>query len=148
MPERIKLTAEEMGLISLYQTVSRATARDCVIDQKLGRVIFIISKGEMGLAIGKEGATVKNVEKLIGKPVEVVEYSDDPVEFIKNSLHPEYVTDVRLTDKLDGTKMAVVVVDRRRRGLVLGPGGKNAERARLLAKRYFQISNLSIVTPQ
>jgi N utilization substance protein A len=148
MPQKIKLTAEELGLISLFQTITGATARDCVIDNKMNRVIFVVNKGEMGLAIGKNGVTIRNVEKLIGKPVELVEYSDNPIEFIKNSLNPKYVNEVRLTEKLDGTKIAVVVVDPRKKAAVVGRAGKNAEKARLLAKRYFQIANVHIVTPE
>lgn len=146
MPERIKLTSEELGLMSLFQSVSGATARDCVIDGRMDRVIFVVNKGEMGLAIGRNGASIKNVQRLVGKPVELVEYSEDPKQFIRNALSARYVGDVRLTEKLDGTKIAVVVVDQRRKGAVVGKAGGNAEKARLLARRYFNISNIHIVT--
>lgn len=142
----IRLTSEELGLMSLFQNVSGATARDCVIDDKMDRVIFVVNKGEMGLAIGKSGASIKNIQRMVGRPVELVEYSDDPNEFIQNSLNPKYVTDLRLTEKLDGTKIAVVVVEQRWKGAVVGKNGRNAEKARLLARRYFQISNIHIVT--
>lgn len=148
MPEKIKLTSEELGLMSLFQSISGATARDCVIDDKIDRVIFLVSPGEMGLAIGRNGSSIKNVEKMVGKPVELVEYSEDPLILIRNSLSPSLVGDVRLTEKLDGTKIATVVVDQRRKGAVVGKAGKNAEKARLLAKRYFQISAVHIVSPQ
>jgi N utilization substance protein A len=39
-----------------------------------------------------------------------------------------------------------VVVDPKHKGAVLGKGGKNAEKVRLLAKRYFDISNVQIIT--
>ncbi|MEE9585809.1 MAG: NusA-like transcription termination signal-binding factor [Nitrososphaerales archaeon] len=145
MPERIKLTSDELGLISLFQNVSGATARDCVIDDKMERVIFVINKGEMGLAIGKNGASIKNIQNQIGKTVELVEYSDVPKEMIINALNSKFISNVRLTEKVDGSKIAVVVVDQRRKGAVVGRNGKNAEKARLLAKRYFQISNIHIV---
>ncbi len=145
MPERIKLTSNELGLISLFQNVSGATARDCVIDDKMERVIFVINKGEMGLAIGKNGASIKNIQNQIGKTVELVEYSDVPKEMIINALNSKFISNVRLTEKVDGSKIAVVVVDQRRKGAVVGRNGKNAEKARLLAKRYFQISNIHIV---
>ena len=51
-----------------------------------------------------------------------------------------------MTEKLDGTKIAVAVVDHRGKGAVVGREGRNAEKARLLAKRYFDISNIHIVT--
>ncbi|MFQ6134203.1 MAG: NusA-like transcription termination signal-binding factor [Nitrososphaerales archaeon] len=145
MPERIKLTSEELGLISLFQNVSGATARDCVIDEKMDRVIFVINKGEMGLAIGRNGAAIKNIQKMVGKPVELVEYSSVPKELITNALNSRFISDIRLTEKVDGSKIAVVVVDQKRKGAVVGRNGKNAEKARLLARRYFQISNIHIV---
>ena len=147
MPERIKLTSDELGLISLFQNVSGATPRDCVIDEKMDRVIFVVNKGEMGLAIGKGGAAIKNVQTRIGKQVELVEYSTTPKDLIMNALNSKYVTDIRLTEKVDGSKIAVVVVDQKRKGAVVGRNGKNAEKARLLARRYFEITYIHIVAP-
>jgi len=144
--QRIKLTSEELGLMSLFQSVSGAGVRDCVIDEKNGRVIYVVNPGEMGRAIGKNGIVVKTLQRLVGKPVELVEYSNDPKTFIKNALDPKYVLDVRLTEKLDGSKIAVVVVDAKKKSAVVGRNGKNAEKARLLAKRYFQIANVHIVS--
>jgi N utilization substance protein A len=37
-------------------------------------------------------------------------------------------------------------VDAKRKGVVVGKEGRNAEKARLLAKRYFQISNVLITS--
>ena len=144
--QRIKLTSEELGLMSLFQSVSGAGVRDCIIDEKNGRVIYVVNPGEMGRAIGKNGIVVKTLQRLVGKPVELVEYSDDPKTFIKNALDPRYVLDVRLTEKLDGSKIAVVVVDAKKKSAVVGRNGRNAEKARLLAKRYFQIANVHIVS--
>ena len=145
MPE-IKLTSEQLSLISLFQSMSGASVKDCIVDEKGGRMIFVITKGQMGLAIGKKGATIKNVERAVKRPVEVVEWSDDPAEMIRNALDPRYVVETRITDRLDGTKSAVVVVDPRRKGAVLGHGGKNAEKVRLIAKKYFDILNVQIMT--
>ncbi|MCP8304275.1 MAG: NusA-like transcription termination signal-binding factor [archaeon] len=145
MTEKIKLTSDELRLISLFQSVSGATVKDCIIDNKVNRVIFIVNSGEMGLAIGKNGHSIKTLEKLIGKPVELVEYSSDPKEFIGNALNRRYIYDIRLTEKLDGSKIGVIVVNRRHKGAAVGKGGKNAEKVRLLAKRYFQIDTIRIV---
>ncbi|MEM3437653.1 MAG: NusA-like transcription termination signal-binding factor [Nitrososphaerales archaeon] len=143
--EKIKLTSEELGLISLFQSISGATAKDCIIDNKMNRVIFVVNKGEMGLAIGKKGQSIRTLEKLIGKPVELVEYSDDPKEFIEKALNIKHIYDVRLTEKLDGTKIGVIVVDQKYKGAAVGREGRNAEKVRLLVKRYFQIDRIHIV---
>ena len=146
MENGIKLTSDELQLMSLIQSVSGATARDCIIDHPLDRVIVIINKGEMGLAIGKSGVSIKKIQKITGKSLELVEHSDDPKEFIRNSLNHRLVDDVSLTEKVDGSKIAVVKVDPKKKGAVVGKDGRNAEKARLLAKRYFQISNVHIVS--
>lgn len=146
MPERIKLTYEELGLISLFQGISGATARDCITDEKMDRIIFVVKEGDMGLAIGKGGSSIKSAEKQLGKAVEIVEHAEDPKDFIVNALNTRKIDEVRMSEKLDGTKAATIIVDHRHKGEVVGRNGRNAERARLLAKRYFDIESVRIVT--
>jgi N utilization substance protein A len=145
LPE-IKLSSDQLGLISIFQNMSGAMVRDCIVDDKAGRLIFVVNNGQMGLAIGKKGTTIQNIERVIKKPVEVVEWSDDPTVMIRNALDPRAIQEVRLTDKLDGSKSMSVIVDPRRKGAVLGRGGRNAEKVRLIAKKYFNITNVQIIT--
>ena len=146
MTEKIKLTSDELRLMSLFQSVTSVTARDCVLDDKMERVIFIVNRGQMGLAIGKGGATIRQLQNVVTKKVELVEYSDDASDFVRNILNPQMVNDVKITHRNDGSKQAVVLVDAKRKGIVVGKEGRNAEKARLLAKRYFQISNVLITS--
>lgn len=134
--------------MSLFQNVTTATARDCIVDERMDRVIFVVNKGQMGLAIGKGGATIKQLQNVVGRKVELVEFSEDAAEFIRNMLNAELINEIRLSDRIDGTKQAVVVVDAKKKGAVVGREGRNAEKARLLAKRYFQITSLLIVSPE
>jgi transcription termination/antitermination protein NusA len=148
MTEKIKLTSDELRLISLFQSITSATARDCIVDEKMERVIFIVNKGQMGLAIGKGGATIKQLQNVVAKKVELVEYSDDASEFIGNTLNSDMINQVKINERVDGTKQAVVIVDAKKKGIVVGREGRNAEKARLLAKRYFQISNVLIISEE
>jgi transcription termination/antitermination protein NusA len=132
--------------MSLFQSITSVTARDCVVDDKMDRVIFIVNKGQMGLAIGKGGATIRQLQNVVAKKVELVEYSDDASDFIRNILNPQMVNEVKITKRTDGSKQAVVLVDAKLKGVVVGKEGRNAEKARLLAKRYFQISNVLITS--
>ncbi|HEU0049278.1 MAG TPA: NusA-like transcription termination signal-binding factor [Nitrososphaera sp.] len=144
----IKLNSDELRLMSLFQSVTSATARDCIVDEKMDRVIFVVNKGQMGLAIGKGGSTIKQLQNVVAKKIELVEFSDDPAEFIRNMLNADMVNDIRISDRNDGTKQAIIMVDQRKKGAVVGREGRNAEKARLLAKRYFQITNVQIVSPE
>ena len=146
MTEKIKLTSDELRLMSLFHSITSVTARDCVVDDKMDRVIFILNKGQMGLAIGKGGATIRQLQNVVARKVELVEYSEDASDFVRNILNPQMVNDVKITQRTDGSKQAVVLVDAKRKGVVVGKEGRNAEKARLLAKRYFQISNVLITS--
>jgi N utilization substance protein A len=146
MTEKIKLTSDELRLMSLFQNITGAVARDCIVDERMDRVIFVVNKGQMGLAIGKGGATIKQLQNVVSRKVELVEYSDDPSSFLSNVLNSDMINNIRINDRLDGTRQAVVVVDPKKKGVVVGKEGRNAEKARLLAKRYFQISAVMIVS--
>jgi transcription termination/antitermination protein NusA len=148
MTEKIKLTSDELRLMSLFQNITGAVARDCIVDDRMDRVIFVVNKGQMGLAIGKGGSTIKQLQNVVSKKVELVEYSDDPSAFLSNVLNSEMINEIKINDKFDGTRQAVVVVDQRKKGVVVGKEGRNAEKARLLAKRYFQISTVMIVSEE
>lgn len=141
----IKLSSEQLSLMSMFQGMTGAMAKDCIIDEKLNRIIFIVQKGQMGLAIGKEGVSVKKIERAVRKPVEVVEWADDIEGLVRNTLG-RHVLEVRVGDRLDGTKGIVVIVDSRKKGAVLGMGGKHAEKVRILVKRYHDVSNLQITS--
>jgi N utilization substance protein A len=144
MTSGIKFTSNEMRYIALFESITNASAKDCIIDEEQGRVIFIINEGQIGVAIGRGGRNIHTLERMTGKKQEIIEYSDDPVKFIKNALKPAAVKEVRVTERPDGKKMAVVAVNPKDKGVAIGKNGKNAERLRFLAKRYFQIQNVSI----
>jgi N utilization substance protein A len=114
----------------------------------MDRVIFVVNKGQMGLAIGRGGATIKQLQNVIPRRIELVEYSDNVDEFLKNILNSNMINEIKVNKRIDGTKQAIVVVDSKKKGVVVGKDGRNAEKARLLARRYFQISNVLILSPE
>jgi len=117
---------------------------DCIVDDDLNRIIFVVKEGSIGMAIGKKGKNIHQLEKMTGKRHEVIEHSENPAQFIKNALKPAKVDEVRITERMDGTTIAVISVNPKDKGVAIGKNGRNAERIRFLAKRYFQIQNVSI----
>ena len=148
MTQEIKLTSDQLRLMSLFQNVTGATARDCVEDEKQNRVIFVVNSGKMGLAIGKGGSHIKSLQNIVKKNVELVEFDEDPAKFLRNMLNSKLVSEVKLNERPDGSKQAIVIVDPRKKGIVVGREGRNAEKARLLAKRYFGITSVLINSPE
>ncbi|WP_026089934.1 MULTISPECIES: NusA-like transcription termination signal-binding factor [Nitrosopumilus] len=148
MTQSIKLTTDQMRMMSLFQNVTGATARDCVEDEKQDRVIFVVNTGKMGLAIGKGGMHIKSLQNIVKRNVELVEFDDDPAKFLSNLLNSKLVSEVKINTRTDGTKQAIVMVDPRKKGIVVGREGRNAEKARMLAKRYFDITSVLINSPE
>jgi len=148
MTQTIKLTTDQMRLMSLFQNVTGATARDCVEDEKKNRVIFVVNSGKMGLAIGRGGSHIKSLQNIVKKNVELVEYYDDPEKFLKNMLNSKLVSEVKISKRSDGSTQAIVIVDPTKKGIVVGREGRNAEKARLLARRYFDITSVLIHSPE
>lgn len=144
MATGIKLTSVEMRYIALFQSITGATVEDCIVDDDLNRIIFVVKEGSIGMAIGKRGKNIHLLEKMTGKKHEVIEHSENPAQFIKNALKPAKVDEVRITERMDGKTIAVISVNPRDKGVAIGKNGRNAERIRFLAKRYFQIQNVSI----
>lgn len=148
MSEKIKLSPDEFRLLSLFQTITTAVARDCVIDDRMDRVIFVVNKGQMGVAIGKGGSNIKQLQTVITRKIELVEYAEDPIIFMKNIFNSDAIQNVKMIEKLDGTKQILVVVDVKKKGIVVGKDGRNVDKARTLAKRYFNIANVLVVSPE
>lgn len=144
MTQAVKLSMDQMRLMSLFQSETRVTARDCVEDEKLNRVIFVVNTGEMGKAIGRRGANIQGLQRRVKRGVEIAEYHEEPAAFLRSIFNPKFVSEVKLNTRDDGSRQAVVMVDPQKKGLVVGREGRNAEKARLLAKRYFGISRVMI----
>lgn len=144
MTSGIKFTSNEMRYIALFESVTGATVKDCIVDEPQNRVIVIVKEGDIGMAVGRQGKNIRLLEKMTNKKHEIIEYSDNPQQFIKNALKPAQIKEIRISERLDGKTIAVVAVNPKDKGVAIGKNGKNAERIRFLAKRYFQIQNVSI----
>ncbi len=132
-----------MRLIALFENITGATANDCVIDSQYERIVFIAKPGEMGLAIGKAGKNINMLRKMTGKPIEVVEFSDNIEGLVKNCLAPAKVKEIRITERPD-RRIVVVEVDPKDKALAIGKNGRTIDKTRMLAKRYYQVDHVQI----
>jgi transcription termination/antitermination protein NusA len=81
----------------------------------------------VGACVGARGSRVRMVtNELRGERIDVIPYSDDPVELIQNALAPARVREVRL-DEVTGT--ATVIVNDYQLSLAIGKEGQNARLA-------------------
>jgi N utilization substance protein A len=139
----IKLTSEEMRYITLFEGMTGARVHDCVIDESGNRIIFVVKKGDIGIAIGGRGDKIRNARRVIGKGIKVIEYSDDIIEFLKNTFAPAQVKNVNVVEH-DGKRVAIMTVEKQDKGIVIGAKGKKIKNAKKLAHRYYGIHDILI----
>jgi N utilization substance protein A len=140
----VKLTEDCMRLISQFESLTGAGSRDCIVDDRNGRLIFVINPGDMGLAIGKKGASIKKASEVMGKKIEVVEYNSNAEQFLKNCFLPAQVTSIVFEGE-DDQKTATVEVRDEDRGIAIGKDGKNIFKAKKLSLRQHNIADVQIL---
>jgi len=140
----IVLTEDCMRLMSQFEQLTGASSRDCIIDDRNNRIILVVNPGEMGRAIGKKGASIKNAMEVMGKRIEVVEYTSNPEQFIKNCFLPAQVTSLEF-EGTDEERIAKVTVREEDRGIAIGKEGKNIFKAKRLSQRQHNIADVKLV---
>ncbi|MGL4670440.1 MAG: NusA-like transcription termination signal-binding factor [Methanobacteriaceae archaeon] len=140
----VKLSTTEIRYIALFEDLTGAMVKDCIIDDENGKIIFVVKNGDMGLAIGKKGATVSKVQKAVDKSVEIIEFSEDITAFIANVLAPAQLKGVKMLQKESGERIVTIEADNANKRLAIGKGGQNILKAKLIAKRQHNISDILI----
>jgi N utilization substance protein A len=129
---------KERRYIEELRIITKSTAIDCVIDDDFDRIIYVVKKGDMGIAIGKRGDNIKKMEKILGKRIEMVEQADTPEEFIVNILKPAEISRIAPDEHTD--KVNIIVKKKNDLGIAIGKGGSNIEKVRILCKRFFNMN--------
>ncbi|MBU2565191.1 MAG: NusA-like transcription termination signal-binding factor [Candidatus Thermoplasmatota archaeon] len=133
----IKFDTSTMQYITLFENLTKARVKDCLgLEEK---IVFIVSKGQLGLAIGKNSVNLKKLKFVLKKNIDIIEYSDDVAVFIKNIFHNYKVIDVVIENN-----NATVVVEPKDKGKAIGKNGKNLRAAREIAHRHYGIQSMVV----
>ena len=138
-----KLSMEDIQLLNSLERATGARAVDAVITQD--SVLFVVAPGQIGKAVGKGGSNVRKLENFFGgKKVEMVEGADSIGEFLSHAFAPAEVISVEEVSN-NGKNEAVVKVDENSKGIAIGRNGEKIKRARMLAKRLFNVDDVKIL---
>jgi transcription termination/antitermination protein NusA len=140
---KIRLDSDDIKHITLFETMTGAKVKDFLHEDD--NCCFLVRTGDMGLAIGKKGSKIASIRKALGKNVTVMEYNEDPEQFIKNMLHPVEVHGISI-DKTSGNTAAQVEIAREDRSRAIGPGGSKIRLIKTIAKRHCGIDEFVLRT--
>jgi N utilization substance protein A len=97
----------------------------------------------VGACVGLRGIRIQNVvNELLGEKIDVIEWDEDPVKFISNSLSPAVADRVDLNEE---DESATVLVPDRQLSLAIGREGQNARLAAKLTNWRIDIQGTSQV---
>jgi N utilization substance protein A len=100
-----------------------------------------------GACIGPMGARVRNVmNELHGEKIDIVDWSDDPVELVAHALSPARVSSVEVVDA--DARAARVVVPDYQLSLAIGKEGQNARLAARLTGWRIDIRPDTVAEPE
>ena len=100
----------------------------------------------IGACVGPRGARVGSiVDELKGEKIDIIKYSDDPVQFVAEALSP---ADVLLVQVLEDGKSCTVIVPDDQLSLAIGKEGQNARLAAKLTGFKIDIKPQSRAQPE
>ena len=138
----ILLSNEAMQYINMAANILKIDIIDCIITDD--RLIFIVKKGHLGIAIGIKG---KNLEKLRGifkKNIKFVELDDNKEKFIRNLCKPYKINNISIEGSRDSTVIKIESSTSDKSKLI-GKGGRNINMIRKLAQRHHPVKDVQIV---
>ena len=154
LKKNIKIDRSSMELISLFNNISGAIIKDCLVfksPENYGEIIiFLVKKQDVGKAIGKNGEHVKDLMSKLQKKIDVIPFSENLEEFIqfilnttKNSIK---VQNIEIKSSRNQKKTVIITVRPQDRGKAIGKDGSMIRKIKELVLRHFDVDNVIINT--
>lgn len=140
MAMNVRFDTETIRTIKVFEEITGVNVRDCVVTDDWA--YFVVEEGKAGLAIGKNGKTIKKAQKSLDKHVKVYEYSSDPEKFIRN-LVPAKVEDINIKDN-SSSRTVYIQVGSESKPKVVGREGKNIKIIERFLKRSSDITAIKV----
>jgi N utilization substance protein A len=139
MTVRIKYDFSLIKFISLFESMTRASVKDCFTQDD--RIIFIVRENQIGLALGKGGSNIRRLEAVLKKKIKIAEFSPDLLQFIRNIEYPLEIKDIAEKDGI----VTITPPDSRTRGYLIGRAAVNLRNAEEMVRRYFEVKSIRVL---
>ena len=154
LKKNIKIDRSSMELISLFNNISGAIIKDCMVfksPENYGEVIiFLVKKQDVGKAIGKNGENVKDLMAKLQKKIDVIPFSENLKEFIQfilnTSKNAVKVQSIEMRENKNQKRTVIITVLPQDRGKAIGKDGSMIKKIKELVLRHFDVDNVIINT--
>lgn len=144
----VRLLEMEIPEIAEGEVAIKSIARDPGARSKVAVISTAESKIDpVGACIGQKGVRIQGVmDEVNGERVDIIEWSEDPREFIATSLQPAKISEVIIVNDSDEDprvrKRAAVFVEEEERPMAIGKRGQNVRLASDLTGYELDLYNL------
>jgi N utilization substance protein A len=137
----ILISNEAIQYINMATNILKIDILDCIVSED--RLIFIVKKGYVGIAIGSKGKNLEKLRTLFKKNIKFVELDNNKEKFIKNLCKPYKINKISIEGSGEST---VVKIDANTsdKSKIIGKGGSNIDIIRKLAHRHHSIKDVQI----
>lgn len=130
------------GTIVLYSVAREAGVRSKVAVYSTNNKVDAI-----GACIGAKGSRISNILKeLNNEKIDLIQYVEDPAEFIKNAMSPAKDVIVSITDEVK--REALVIVDNDNLSISIGKKGNNIKLASRLTRYKLEIKTMDQINEE
>ncbi len=139
----ITFSNETVQYINMASKYSKANIKDCLVEDD--RIIFVVEKGQLGIAIGSKAKNLEKLRTLFKKNIKFVEFDDDKERFIRNLCKPYQINNIIIEGDENSSMVRVrIEVSPRDKSKLIGKGGRNINMIRKLAQRHHPIKDVQI----
>lgn len=131
---KVVLDKNTLETISLLQKLTGVTVLDAIVNDE---IYVVVAEGQHGLAVGKNGAKIKNAERIFKKTIRIFEHSPSLEKFVRNMI-PE-TQEFTIQDNI-----AIIKVKQSDRAKAIGKGGKKIKIVNQFVHRLFEVDEVKV----
>jgi N utilization substance protein A len=137
----ILISNEAMQCINMASNILKIDVLDCIVLED--RLIFIVKKGHLGIAIGTKGKNLEKLRTIFKKNIKFVELDNKKEKFIQNLCKPYKINNISMEGSGDST-IVKIEANTSDKSKLIGKGGSNIDIIRKLAHRHHSIKDVQI----
>ena len=128
---RLRIDQETLSLTKVLEYLSGARVKDCFQSDEL--IYFIVAKGDLGKAIGKNGDTVKLIKQKVNKNIKMIEFDEEEISFIRKVVDPIRIENIQK----EGNTIFIRDNNKKTKSLLIGREGRKLQLLNRALQRVF-----------